>query len=156
MNMLLHVRTALLSAILAVVSGHGAAQAQETAGADRTTATPHVLSPLEAAKAQLVAYNNRDLDAFVALFSDDVRVFREPNREPAISGKSAFAETYRKRFQTVGLRAEILNRIEVGNKVTEHERVYGIREHPVELVVVYEVIEGKIKNVWFFSAEPSA
>jgi hypothetical protein len=155
MDALRHARTALILVAFAIAPGYGAAQAGTTASAKPAAAPERVLSPVDAAKAQLEAYNRRDLDAFVALFSDDVTVYREPNREPAIRGKAAFTEAYRKRFQTVGLRAEILNRIEVGNKVTEHERVYGIQAHPVELIVVYEVIDGKIRNVWFFSADPS-
>lgn len=122
----------------------------------RDTPNNHVLSPLAAAKAQLEAYNKRDLAAFVAVFADDVRVYREPKREPVIVGKLAFTEVYRQRFQTPGLRAEILNRIELGNKVIEHERVYGISEQPTDIAVIYEVIDGKIQNVWFFRAEPSA
>lgn len=114
-----------------------------------------IWTPLQAAQAQLVAYNQRNLEAFVDVFADDVKVFREPNREPSISGKTAFTAAYKKRFETVGLRAEILNRMEVGNKVIEHERVYGIRDQPYDLAVVYEVVNGKIKNVWFFSADAS-
>lgn len=149
-------KTAVLSAVLTLSFGQGTVLAQSQADPESATESAQVRTPLEAAKAQLVAYNKRDLEAFVEVFSDDVRVFREPNREPSITGKSAFTETYRKRFETVGLRAEILNRIEIGNKVIEHERVHGIREQAVDLVVVYEVFDGKIKNVWFFSSEPSS
>jgi hypothetical protein len=133
--------------ILPIIPCH----AQETG----TPTKAVILTPLQAAQAQLVAYNQRNLEAFVDVFADDVKVFREPNREPSISGKAAFTAAYKKRFETVGLRAEILNRMEVGNKVIEHERVYGIRDQPYDLVVVYEVVNGKIKNVWFFSAEAS-
>nr|WP_243729874.1 hypothetical protein [Shewanella decolorationis] len=35
-------------------------------------------------QAQLVAYNQRDLASFVALFSDDVCIYRPPASEPVI------------------------------------------------------------------------
>ena len=38
----------------------------------------------------------------------------------------------------------------VGNKVLDHERVFGMGEGPFEVAVVYEVVNGKIASVWFF------
>jgi hypothetical protein len=57
------------------------------------------------------------------------------------------------RFNLPGLRAEIVNRIVLGNKVIDHERVWGVRDTPIEIAAVYEVVGQLIERVWFFPPE---
>jgi hypothetical protein len=103
---------------------------------------------------QLEAYNARDLQRFLAEFSDDVRVFRPPAAEPAISGKGAFGEFYAtQRFNRPALRAEVLSRMVLGNKVVDHERIRGVRDEPFETVVVYQVVDGRIAVMWAFDRD---
>jgi len=104
---------------------------------------------------QVDAYNARDLDRFVACYGSGIRIFRLPSLEPAISGIAQLTDVYRARFSVPELHAEILARIVLGNKVIDHERVVGIREHPVEAVAVYEVASERIQTVWFFFPDPS-
>jgi hypothetical protein len=99
---------------------------------------------------QLQAYNARDLDRFAATYADDIRIYRMPATEPAMTGQAQLRETYRKRFSSPGLHAQIVNRIAIGNKVIDHERVVGIEAGPIEAVAVYEVGGGLIRAVWFF------
>ncbi len=102
---------------------------------------------------QLEAYNAHDLDRFVAEYSEDVRVFRAPSGVPALDGKTVFAAHYAAhRFNLPDLHADVLDRMVVGNKVIDHERVFGVRDGSFDAVVVYEVIDGLIRNVWFFDA----
>jgi hypothetical protein len=107
-------------------------------------------APVDIVEEQLQAYNARDLERFAATYSDSVRIFRMPATEPAIAGKAALNETYRKRFSSPGLHADIVGRMVIGNKVIDHERVRGIQDTPVEAVAVYEVEAGLIQTVWFF------
>jgi hypothetical protein len=100
---------------------------------------------------QLDAYNEHDLEKFVAEYADDVRVFRPPETEPVLSGKAAFAGHYAaNRFNLPKLNAKVVSRIVCGNKVIDHERITGLEERTVEVVAVYEVIDGRIRTVWFF------
>lgn len=108
---------------------------------------------VEVVEEQLAAYNARDLDRFAATYSEAIRIFRPPAAEPAVAGHAQLRETYRRRFASPGLHAEIVNRIVLGNKVIDHERVQGIRETAVEAVAVYEVRGGFIETVWFFYPE---
>ena len=99
---------------------------------------------------QLEAYNDHDLERFVAEYADDVKVFRPPNPEPVLSGKAAFAAHYAKnRFTLPDLHADLLNRIVSGNKVVDHERITGVAGMSAA-IAVYEVLDGKIRTVWFF------
>jgi len=112
------------------------------------------VSPAAVVQLQLDAYNARDLDRFVSVYSDEVRIFRPPTPAASIVGKLALAEYYAtQRFNLVGLNAELLNRIVLGNKVIDHERISGVRELPIEVAAVYEVADGLIRTVWFFAAE---
>ena len=108
------------------------------------------MSPVDVVQEQLEAYNARDLDRFAATYSEDIRIYRKPTAEPAIVGQAQLREVYGNRFASPNLRAEILNRIVLGNKVIDHERVVGIKDVPIEAVAVYEVGEGLIRAVWFF------
>ena len=100
---------------------------------------------------QLDAYNDRDLERFVAEYSDDVKVYRPPSAEPVLSGKTAFAEHYAKnRFTLPDLHARLVNRIVSGNKVADHEDIAGLPQGRMSAIAVYEVVDDKIRNVWFF------
>jgi hypothetical protein len=107
-------------------------------------------SPVEIVQEQLEAYNARDLDRFAATYASDIRIYRMPATEPSIVGHSKLREVYAKRFSSTGLHATIVNRIAVGDKVIDHERVVGIEAGPIEAVAVYQVADGLIRNVWFF------
>jgi len=108
------------------------------------------MRPVDLVQRQLDAYNARDLDAFVATYADDVRVYRLPGAAPVLDGKAMLAEHYRtKRFNLPKLHADLVARIELGNKVIDHERVHGVRDEPFEALAIYEVVDGVIRTVWF-------
>jgi len=105
-----------------------------------------------AVQRQLDAYNARDVKSFIAVYGEHVRIFRPPSIEPTIVGRAALAEFYAtQRFNLPKLHAELLHRTVLRNKVVDHKRIAGVSERPFEVVVVYEVIGGKIRSVWFFS-----
>jgi hypothetical protein len=100
---------------------------------------------------QLDAYNAHDLERFLAEYTNDVRVFRPPATEPVLSGKAAFGKHYAdNRFTLPNLHAKLVNRIVSGNIVVDQEEVTGLSEPVLAAVAVYEVVDGKIRTVWFF------
>ena len=100
---------------------------------------------------QLEAYNAHDLERFLAEYADDVRVFRPPATDPVLSGKAAFGEHYAKnRFNLPNLHARLVNRIVSGNIVVDHEEITGLPQPNLAAVAVYEVIDDRIRTVWFF------
>jgi hypothetical protein len=107
------------------------------------------MSPTEVVQRQVEAYNARDLEAFAATYSDSIQVFRLPSLEASIRNKAELKEFYRvNRFTAPDLRAAILNRVVLGNKVIDHERIAGLPNSPFECVVIYEVENGLIQRVW--------
>jgi hypothetical protein len=112
------------------------------------------MSAIEVVQRQLDAYNAHDLAGFVAAYSDAVQIFRLPSTQPAIAGKSQLADFYAtRRCNVPGLRAEVVNRMIMGNKVVDHEHIRGLGDAQVEPVAVYQVVDDLIANVWFFSPD---
>jgi hypothetical protein len=108
--------------------------------------------PEDFAQRQLDAYNARDLERFIAEYTEDVVAYRLPDSEPFLVGRAALAEHYRsKRFNLPELHAQLVNRMVFGNKVIDHERVTGIQATPLEVAAVYEVERAGICKVWFVS-----
>ena len=106
----------------------------------------------EVVKRQLETYNARDLEGYLAVFSDDIQTFKPPELEPAIDGKAMLSDFYAtQRFNRPDLRAELINRMVVGNMVIDHERIFGVNEQPIEMAAVYEVVNGLIRRIWFYS-----
>lgn len=106
------------------------------------------------AQRQLEDYNARDLDRFVAEYTDDVVVYRLVGTAPLLVGKHALAEQYRNnRFNVPGLHVELVNRKVFGNKVIDQELVTGVQEQPMEVAAIYEVTPAGISTVWFVLAD---
>lgn len=108
-------------------------------------------SPEEVVQAQLEAYNNKDIDAFMETFSDTAMLYSIGDAEPWASGEGEVRAVYSGLFeQSPDLYSEIVHRSVVGNKVMDHERITGRRgsDEPLELIMVYEVVDGKIVRAW--------
>jgi len=109
------------------------------------------MNPADPVQRQLDAYNARDLERFVAEYSDDVQVFKPPATEPVLAGKAAFAAHYAsKRFNLPGLHATVVARLVSGNTVVDHEHVVGLADEMVEAIAVYRVDGDRITTVWFY------
>lgn len=111
--------------------------------------------PAQIVQSQVEAYNRHDLAGFTDTYADDIRIYRirADTAEPSITGKDQLREFYRtERFNRPALRAEILHRTVLGNKVIDHERITGLADQPVEAEVVYAIANGHIAAVWIFTA----
>ncbi len=111
-------------------------------------------NPAAFAQRQLDAYNARDIERFVAEYTEDVVAYRLGEPEPFLVGKAAFAEHYRRnRFTLPDLHAELVQRMAFGNKVIDQERIFGVQPKPMEVAAIYETTPQGIARVWFVSGE---
>lgn len=108
-----------------------------------------LLSPEAAVQGQLDAYNARDLDRFLTFYADDVTGFRLGAAAAIFAGKAAMFDHYAAPFQRLDVRAALVNRIIVGNKVFDHERLTGSDRPTFDAVVIFHVRGGLIDKVWF-------
>ena len=105
-------------------------------------------SPENLAQRQLNAYNQRDIDAFVEPYAEDVEVYDFPNKL-LFRGRETMRREYAGMFKnTPDLHCELKNRIVQGNMVIDHERVrFG--KNIVEAVAIYLIENGRISKVYF-------
>jgi hypothetical protein len=102
-------------------------------------------------QAQFEAYNAHDIEAFMSCFSDDFKGYRMPTESPSTTGKDALREFYvNNRFNNPELKAELISRIVLGNKVFDHELIYGLSPEPLETMAVFEVKDDLISTAWFY------
>lgn len=105
-------------------------------------------------QAQVDAFNRHDVDAFMAAFTPDV-VFWEYPANTVFAGAARVRGHYAELFgdpDAKDLHAEIRQRIVKGRFVIDHERVTGLPGEGEHVsVVIYEVVDSRIKNAWFMN-----
>lgn len=107
-------------------------------------------TPETVVQRQLDAYNARNLDALLAIYADDAKLFEHPNTLLA-QGTAALRERFTARFQEPNLHATLLQRTVAGTFVIDHEKVTRtFPEGPgeLEVVMIYEVLAGRIAKSW--------
>ncbi|WP_460219626.1 nuclear transport factor 2 family protein [Psychroserpens sp. MEBiC05023] len=116
---------------------------------EASTETNTNVSEVEAiVQRNLDAYNARDIDAFMADYADDVKLYAYPNTLQT-DGKEAMRKGYQDWFNRVkDLRAFVKKRIVFGNKVIDEEQVTA-NGKILNAVAIYEVENGKIVKVTF-------
>ena len=104
---------------------------------------------------QIVAYNNRDIDGFIACYARDATVV-QPDGSILASGHDEIRARYAELFdQSPDLRAEIASRIEVNSVVIDEEHVTGFvlpgMPSEIHAAVVYRVADGLIHDVHLYA-----
>ena len=91
---------------------------------------------------QLDAYNNRDIDAFMKTYHDEIKVYIFPETL-SMDGKKALRDAYGTKFKELKtLNASISKRMTIGNKVIDDETATFTTEKDVKsvkAVVIYEI-----------------
>jgi hypothetical protein len=110
----------------------------------------HLTDPESIVQTQLNAFNACDVEALLSVYAKDAQLFEHPSTLLA-TGTAELRKRYSVRFQEPNLHAELLSRIVSGAIVVDHERV--TRTFPegagqAELVMIYEVQNGKIARAW--------
>jgi hypothetical protein len=107
----------------------------------------HPLSPEQVVQKNVEGYNRRDIRGFMECFSPDIALYTFPDPEPTLEGLGAIQKFYKQLFEaSPKLHSTILQRIVFNNKIIDHESIIGRQgsDVPLEIVVIYEVNEGKI------------
>jgi hypothetical protein len=104
------------------------------------------------AQQQLDAYNKRDIDAFMACYCEDVKVYQFPN-ELMMNGWSEMRARYQRMFaETQDLHCLLLNRMVQGNTVIDQELVTKSKDEPsTNAIAIYKISNDCIQSVHFIS-----
>ncbi|MEH6771514.1 nuclear transport factor 2 family protein [Maribacter arcticus] len=110
-----------------------------------TTTDPEVI-----VQRQLDAYNARDINAFINLYAEDVKIYRSSG-ELRTDGIDKMRNSYTDYFEsTIDLNCVVKNRIVIGNKVIDEEYITA-NGNSYSAVGIYEVENGKIAKVTFIN-----
>ncbi|MDD7887471.1 nuclear transport factor 2 family protein [Flavivirga sp. 57AJ16] len=105
-------------------------------------------NPERVVNKQLEAYNKRDIGAFVATYSSNIKLYRYPN-DLISEGHQAIRTAYVSFFEKApDLNAQIVNRMVLGNKVIDNEKV-TFNGNTFYAIAIYEVQNEKITKVTF-------
>jgi uncharacterized protein (TIGR02246 family) len=97
------------------------------------------------------AYNAHDLEGVMSFFTPDSEFMQFPDKIVA-KGTEEIRKRYAARLAEPNLHAAVTNRITVGDKVIDHERI--VRTFPEgpgvwNIVTIIEVQNGHIARFWF-------
>lgn len=108
-------------------------------------------SPIWCAQEQLDAYNERDIERFARVYSDDVELIDLATQTVFCSGLDALRDRYGALFASrPGLHCTLTQRMNCPPYVIDEEFVVGhTGEAPVHAIAIYEVESGFIKRAWF-------
>ncbi len=114
------------------------------------------LTPEQVVDGQLAAYNARDLEMFLLFWATDAEIYQHPDTLLA-RGLGNIRARHVVRFLEPDLKAQLVSRLVLGNKVVDTERV--TRNFPdgrgeVDVVGIYDIQDGKIKKAWFIQGLP--
>jgi hypothetical protein len=105
------------------------------------------MSPEQVVQQNLEAYNQRNLEAFMSSFSEDIAIYNFSENSPITAGLDAVRKRYQDLFlQSPNLHSTILKRIVFDNKVIDHESIVGRlgAKDVLEIIMIYEVKDQKI------------
>lgn len=106
-------------------------------------------SPAQLVQQQLNAYNGHNLEAFLAPYAADVKVYTFPNTLN-FEGKEIMREQYQFIEQNPDLHCELVNRMVEGNTIIDHEKVTIDKNRPpFKAIAIYKIKDGKIAEVYF-------
>lgn len=115
------------------------------------THTTALRTPLWCAQEQLNAYNERDIDRFAAVYSDDVELIDLASEHRFCKGIAALRERYGALFAShPSLHCDLVQRMVCPPYVIDEELVHGHSgAEAVHAIAIYEVHNGFIKRAWF-------
>ncbi len=98
---------------------------------------------------QVNAYNLKNLEAFVAPYSEDIEIY-DLEGNISCKGKAEMRKQYAPLFEKYpNLHCEIRSRIIQGNTIIDKEYITGIGDYPLEGVAIYCIQNSKIRKVYF-------
>ncbi len=121
------------------------------------TTNPESVHAEAVVQQQLDAYNARDIDAFMAMWSEDAQLFEHPAKCIA-DGLAAIRERHVVRFREANLFGRLVSRMSVGNMVVDREVVTrSFPEGPgrIDVIAIYEVAGNRIRKAWYKMGAPT-
>lgn len=145
-------KTTLLLASCLILGMVTCTAPQENSDKTEQLPEPSTSIGVQLAQQQVEGYNRRDLDAFLAPYSDSVKVYNK--HELSYQGIDKMRAANAEWFASVDtLHAKILDRISEGNTVIDHEEVYyklkDGQANTMHSIAIYTIQNEKIQEIIF-------
>lgn len=105
-------------------------------------------------QAQVDAFNRHDVDAFMAAYAPDAIHWEYP-ADTVFNGAARIRAHYTELFSDPDasrLHATVRSRMVKGRFVIDEEYIVGLpADDPHVSVIIYEVVDGRIRNAWFMN-----
>ena len=105
-------------------------------------------NPVDVVENQLKAYNERNLEAFLESYADNIEIYDFPDKLIA-KGKDEMRKMYSFFGTLKSLHCEILTRIIEGNTVIDKEKVTVNKGKSSQGTAIYKIENYKISKVYF-------
>ena len=105
-------------------------------------------NPVDLVENQLKAYNERNLEAFLESYADNIEIYDFPDKLIA-KGKDEIRKMYSFFGTLKSLHCEILTRIIEGNTVIDKEKVTVNKGKSSQGTAIYKIENYKISKVYF-------
>lgn len=115
--------------------------------AGSVVAQPPSSEPIDVVNYRMAAHNERDLQAFLTVYADDVAIYDFRNTLLG-TGKERIQNIFTEEFKDERLHTDVLEQITLGNFVINRESIFE-RGEQREFVSIYEVKDGLITSVTF-------
>ncbi len=104
-------------------------------------------SALQIVNDRMELYNQHDFEEFIKLYASDIKIYTYPDKLLG-DGIDNIISIFKLKFESKSISVKIINQIENGNHVINHEIV---TENGIETkyVSIYEINNGLIKSVRF-------
>ncbi|NJO13471.1 MAG: GNAT family N-acetyltransferase [Gammaproteobacteria bacterium] len=107
------------------------------------------MQPEQVVATNLAAYNARDLEAFMACCAATIEIWDQQTGVCLLHGAEQVRATYGELFaRSPHLHSSIVRRACVGNVVIDYEIVTGRDGGDLEILISYQVLEGRIARIW--------
>ena len=110
-------------------------------------------TPLALVQRQVNGYNQRNFDAFLEPYDDNVELYKFPGYLLE-KGKEAMRNRFSAMFNSPDLHCEIKQRIIQGDWIIDEESITGGGKPKREGAAIYEIENNKIKRVYYFPFLP--
>jgi len=110
-----------------------------------------VLSPSEVVDLQLNAYNSKNIEGFMKYWHPEAEYYSHPNAL-LLKGVEEIRKRHIERFQEPELFGKLMSRVQIDDRVIDHEvvtRSFPEGRGSVEVICIYEVKNEKITKAWF-------
>jgi len=105
-------------------------------------------TPENIVQQQVNGYNGHNLEAFLAPYDENVKVYNFPD-SLIMDGKAAMRKEYLWVEKDSSIHCQITNRIVQGNTIIDHEHITYGGSNAMNGTVIYKVEGNKIKKVFF-------